>query len=519
MKILGIIAILLLIISGCNVYDSNCAVDCAEYGYGESIDDKVSEAPSDDSTDGTDTGDTPVDTDAQGTDEPGVPPVDISEITSLYRVEVNETELVKINLRAVDPDGDQITFTYSSPFNSSGEWQTKEGDEGEYSISVIASDGISETQQDVMIVVTALNNAPVIGNFEDIKIDEGDLIQLNPTVTDADGDSVSIEYSGFMDSNEYQTTFNDAGDYKVTLKINDGKRTVMKTIDIIIVDINRIPVIGSIGDISFTEGDLVEIVPIVTDPDGDAVSISFSEPLDAAGKWQTKDGDEGEYSISVFASDGISKTQQDIVIDVTALNNAPVISNFEDIKANEGDLIQLNPTVTDADGDSVSIKYSGFMDSNEYQTTFDDAGEYEVTLETNDGKKTVMSTIDIVIVDINRKPVIESIEDISITEGDLVEVVPSVSDPDGDAVSISFSDPLDASGKWQTEIGDSGAYSVLIEVTDGKLSASTSVKLNVLASNKNPEISIEAVISFKEGDLIELEPGRTDADGESITIV
>ena len=50
-------------------------------------------------------------------------------------------QLVAITPVGNDPDGDNIIYSFSYPINSSGEWQTKAGDEGRYLINVAASDG------------------------------------------------------------------------------------------------------------------------------------------------------------------------------------------------------------------------------------------------------------------------------------------------------------------------------------------------------------------------------------------
>src|SRR3989344_5666861 len=48
-------------------------------------------------------------------------------------IKVTEGQLISFpNLKAVDPDGDTILYTFSAPLNTSGQWLTKEGDAGEY---------------------------------------------------------------------------------------------------------------------------------------------------------------------------------------------------------------------------------------------------------------------------------------------------------------------------------------------------------------------------------------------------
>lgn len=70
-------------------------------------------------------------------------------------ININESGL----LSASDPDGDQLTFYYSSPFNESGLWQSTINDSGNYSILVEASDGnLSDYQYAELIVFEHYSN-------------------------------------------------------------------------------------------------------------------------------------------------------------------------------------------------------------------------------------------------------------------------------------------------------------------------------------------------------------------------
>jgi hypothetical protein len=67
---------------------------------------------------------------------------------------VQETDLVSLSPEAEDPDSDtSIVFTFTSPLDENGEWQTSYGDSGEYTITVTASDGESTTSKEVLIIV------------------------------------------------------------------------------------------------------------------------------------------------------------------------------------------------------------------------------------------------------------------------------------------------------------------------------------------------------------------------------
>ena len=60
-------------------------------------------------------------------------------------------DLVTIIYNATDPNGDDIIVSFTSPLNSSGQWQSNESDHGIHSAIVTASDGNSETEQLVSI--------------------------------------------------------------------------------------------------------------------------------------------------------------------------------------------------------------------------------------------------------------------------------------------------------------------------------------------------------------------------------
>lgn len=70
-------------------------------------------------------------------------------------ITVYEGDFVDISPNVSDPEGDNISYTFSLPLNSSGQWQTEKGDVGIYPVSVIVFDGSSETKLEFTIVVKA----------------------------------------------------------------------------------------------------------------------------------------------------------------------------------------------------------------------------------------------------------------------------------------------------------------------------------------------------------------------------
>jgi hypothetical protein len=316
-----------------------------------------------------------------------------------------EGELVALKPKAVDPEGSKITYSFSKPFNSQGEWQTKSGDAGNYFVTITASDGELSSSVDVLVKIVSKNMPPTLNCPEIVRVDEGQLLNLGCEAKDPEGDDLTVTYSGWMTAAKKQTGFDDAGEYKVTVSAKEeAHEAVTKTVAVIVKNINRAPVIEKIDDVILVEGKTVKVSARASDPDGDKMNITYSSPLDANGEWKTVKGDAGKSTVTVSVTDGIATSKETFVITVTSANSAPVITGIDDIIVTEGDLVKLMPKVTDTDGDNVSVMYSGWMIAAEKQTGYDDAGSYKVTVTASDGSLKTEKTITVTVNDKNRPP-------------------------------------------------------------------------------------------------------------------
>ena len=321
-------------------------------------------------------------------------------------IQATEGDLIQLKPEAVDPDGDKITYYFSKPLDDKGKWQTKEGDAGKYPVTVIASDGKSNTSQDIIIIINKANKAPVIECPKEVIVKEGELIKLDCNIYDPEGESIIVEYSGFMKSSTYQTTYDDAGDYTVQIKAKDKEKETESTVNIKIVNTNRAPEItGILDEIKAVETDVITLTPQVVDADGDKVTITFSEPFDAKGVWKTKVGDAGTFKASVVASDGKSTTKKDLTVMVAQKNTPPVLEKINDITVSEGDTIKIPIAATDREGDKLAVTIKGWMTTDTYVTTYDDAGNYTVTIIVSDGEFETKQTFNVVVLEKNRPPV------------------------------------------------------------------------------------------------------------------
>ncbi len=316
-----------------------------------------------------------------------------------------EGDLVELSVTALDPDNDDLIITYSEPLSEDGTWQTVEGDAGQYRVEITVSDGEAIITKEVLLMIEPKNKAPVIDIIKEITVNEGETVTLAPVITDSDNDPVTITYTGWMDSSEYVTSFDDTGSYIVTIIASDGKTSVAKDIKVNVVNVNRPPAILSINPITVIEGALITVSPVVTDLDDDQITVTFSDPIGEDGTWQTVEGDEGGYEVAVTATDGIAIATETFKVTVTPVNRAPVIQRITDITVKEGETVNIEPVTIDPDGDSYTIAYSGWMTTNSKPTGFDDAGDYIVTVTATDSKGAAGSIdVKIIVENMNRPP-------------------------------------------------------------------------------------------------------------------
>ena len=340
--------------------------------------------------------------------------VNAAEESVRFTIKGVEGDLMQLKPEAVDPDGDKITYTFTLPFDRNGNWQTKLGDEGKYTVIVTASDGKTSTSETVLVLIGRANRAPVI-NCQAITVSEGDKIDLHDgcSVTDEDNAEIVVTYSGWMDSWRYQTTYDDAGTHTVVITASDKRdretlHTVIKEVEVVVKNTNRAPVFSDSFpvEISAIENDIIALSrDAVSDPDGDKVTLTFSAPFDKDGVWKTKIGDAGSYTVDVVASDSGTTTKRTVVIKVGLLNTAPVLKTISDITVKEGETVKLPISATDREGDKLTVTISGWMTTDAYKTTYNDAGSYTAKVTVTDGEFTTIQVVNIVVVDVNRPPV------------------------------------------------------------------------------------------------------------------
>lgn len=243
----------------------------------------------------------------------------------------------------------------------------------------------------------------------------------------------------------------------------------------------------------FVEGDLIVLQYHGEDPDNDNLTYEFGAPFDKSQQWQTKRGDAGEYHVKVKVSDGKSTDETEVCFRILPGNHPPKLS-VKSVTAKEGEVVKLNPVCTDEDGDAVKISFAGAMTKGTWQTGYDNAGDYNVTVTCTDTEGASDSkTVTVTVLDVDRKPVLSGVRDITVSEGETVRLHPTCVDPDGTETTIVYGGDM-TSSTWQTGYDDAGVYTVQVACEDATgMRTSKNIKVTVKDKNRPPRITAMVV--------------------------
>jgi PKD repeat protein len=125
-----------------------------------------------------------------------------------------------------------------------------------------------------------------------------------------------------MTSGSYTTNFNDSGTHTVTVTVSDGTLTDSQAVTVIVLNSNSAPVLDPISDITVNEGATITLSPTATDPDGDALTYTYSGWMSSA-SYTTDNNDAGSHTVTVTVSDGSLIDSQDVTVTVSNTSLPP----------------------------------------------------------------------------------------------------------------------------------------------------------------------------------------------------
>ena len=363
-------------------------------------------------------------------------------------------------------------------------------------ITVTVSDGTESASQEFLVTVTPVNDAPVISAIADQTINEdGSTAALAFTISDVDNPVANLTVSGasgnanlvpnsgiLIGLNPESRTVtvtplaNQNGSAVISLTVSDGTATATEEFVVNVTPVNDPPVISAIADqtidedsntgaISFTVADVDSTVLTVSGNSSNTGLVLGSGILIGLnGESRTVtvtplENQNGSTTISLTVSDGIASATEEFVLNVTPVNDGPLISAIADQTINEdSSTAALAFTITDVDspvGDvTVSAKSSNIdlvspsgilIGLNQQSRTIlvtplaNQHGATTISLTATDGAATGTEEFVVNVTSINDPPVLSPIATQVIGEyQDAITVDFKVSDVDTPLESLSF---------------------------------------------------------------------------------
>ncbi|HEU4436587.1 MAG TPA: Ig-like domain-containing protein, partial [candidate division Zixibacteria bacterium] len=327
---------------------------------------------------------------------------------------VTENQLLSFRISASDVDGtipglsavgvpSGATFVDSANGAGSFRWTPSFTQAGSYKVIFIATDAVLADSEVVTITVNESGNQrPVLAPIGAKVTDENQLLAFNISATDADLTTPALTAAGlpsgatFVDSLNgrgrftWTPTFFQAGSYSVTFIASDGTLADSELVAITVNNINRPPVLNTIGNKTTNENQLLQVRVSSTDPDLTAAVLStvglpsgaaFVDSANGAGSfsWTPSFAQAGSYNVTFIASDGSMADSELIAVVVNNVNRAPVLNAIGSKVTNENQLLQFRISATDPDGTVPTFSTVGLLAGATFVDSLNGAGSFSWT--------------------------------------------------------------------------------------------------------------------------------------------
>ena len=240
-------------------------------------------------------------------------------------------------------------------------------------MTLSVSDGIGTDSQNIIIIVNAVNDAPVLTTVSNVSFDEDGTGSTSLSAEDVDGDDLEFSISG--GSNITATlsgsdiSFSAPQDYSgnetFTVFVTDGTIIDSQSITVTVNAVNDAPVANATSSAT-SEDQSVIVILSGSDVDGD--NLTFSLDSNASNGSVTLNGSVAMYipavnyfgddSFSFSVSDGIESSSASVSLSVSAVNDAPILASVSDVSFDEDTTGTISLFAEDVDGDDLEFSIS-----------------------------------------------------------------------------------------------------------------------------------------------------------------
>ncbi len=460
---------------------------------------------------------------------------------------------IPLNATFVNNGDGTGTFNFTPSFVQSGI----------FNVTFIASDGTRADSELVVITVNdAGNQAPVLAAIGPKLVNEGANLNFNISALDPDGTTPAISAvnlpagASFVNNLNGTGTFNftptfaQSGIYNVTFIATDG---ILADSEVVVVSVNdagnQAPVLAAIGPRNVNEGAVLNFNATANDPDssiptltavGVPANATFVDNGNGSGTFNFAPDftQAGIINVTFIASDGFLADSEVVVITVNNVNRPPVLAAIGAQNVNEGAVLNFNATATDLDAtiptlSAVNLPANATLVDNangtatfNFAPSFSQSGVFNVTFIASDGTLADSEIVAITVIDAgNQRPVLATIGNRAVQEGNILQFRLSATDGDGTIPALAaftipanatFVDSTNGAGSFtfSPDFNQAGIYNVLFVASDGVLADSEAIQITVgEAGNLPPVLDSIGVKQIAEGNTLTILVHATDEAG------
>ena len=407
------------------------------------------------------------------------------------------------------------------------------------------------------------NRPPVFDTIGSKGGQEGQTLQFTVSASDPDNDDLtysaeSVPTGGNFDAGTRTFTWTPdyaaSGNYTVTFTVTDNGTPVKndsEDVSITVSNVNRSPVLDTIGAKGVDEGQLLEFTILASDADNDGLTYS-AERLPPGGSfdggtgtftWTPDYNASGDHTVTFTVTDDgspVKSDSEDVTITVGNVNRPPVLDIIDAKSLDEGQELTFTVTASDPDNDDLTYtagdvpagaSFDGATQTFTWTPDYGDAGNYIVTFTATDNGSPMQGDseeVTITVGNVNRPPVLNHIGAKSVDEGEELAFTVTGTDPDNDDLTYS-ADELPAGAAfdeatqaftWTPDYGDAGNHTVTFTVTDnGSPIQSDSEEVTITVGNVNRPPVLNGIGSktVEEGQELTFTVTGTDPDNDDLT--
>ncbi|HYH07456.1 MAG TPA: cadherin domain-containing protein [Thermoanaerobaculia bacterium] len=397
---------------------------------------------------------------------------------------------------SVDPNTGIVTFNVAPNFEAPHDANL----DNQYEVEVTATDGTTPVAETLFVNVTNANEAPSFTSSATPNAVEGNTDAVTVTTTDPEGNAVTYTITGgadmalfnldtntgelrFLSAPNFESPADSGNDnvYDVQVTANDGTNNSVQNITVTVTDADEAPSFTSSETPSVPENSVVATTVTTTDPEGQSVTYSITGGNDAADfsidtnsgvlSFQVvpnfeapHDADANNvYLVQVTATDGTTPIVQDLVVTVTAVDEAPTFTTTATVSLPENTIPVITVQASDQEGQSITYSITGGADQTDFlihptngDLRFDASPNFEaphdadtdnvyhVQVTATDGTTPVVQNLTITITDANEAPTITS-GNFSVAENSTAVGTVTASDEDGDTPTYAIVGSTDSS--------------------------------------------------------------------------